>query len=279
MASINKKLLSRQEVQAVALEVLKRFADICEENHFRYCLTWGTLIGAIRHKGFIPWDDDIDVLMPRPDYEKFQRYVEDHSDEMRPLRLFTSSTKDYPYLIPRLSDDNYPLDVDNEKPCGMGVFVDIFILDGTGDTEDEARKYISSLCKYPRLIFLATRQHFEIGTTRGFFLKLIKFPVYCYAKLMGRGYFAKKQLRKIDKYSYDKKQYVGCALLCERPRFGVIKKELIEDLIDVPFEHYHFKVPRAYDTLLRMWYGDYMQIPAEKDRVPHHVYDAYKVLE
>jgi lipopolysaccharide cholinephosphotransferase len=263
-------------VQAVSLEILKTFSDICEANGFRYMLTWGTLIGAIRHKGFIPWDDDIDVLMPRPDFEKFQTYFNNHAEELRPLRLFTSETKDYPYLIPRLSNDDYPLDVDNEKPCGMGVFVDIFILDGTGDSPEDAHRYIKSLCKYPRLIFLATRQHFEFGTTQGFFKKLIKFPVYCYAKLMGRDYFVKKQLGYIDKESYNKKQYVGCALLCERPRFGVIEKKDVEDLISVPFEKYMFKVPRAYDKLLKMWYGNYMQVPPEKDRIPHHIYQAFK---
>ena len=65
-------------------------------------------------------------------------------------------------------------------------------------------------------------------------------------------------------------------LLCERPRFGVIEKVDREDLIDVPFEKYQFKVPKAYDKLLRMWYGNYMQVPPEKDRYPHHVYKAYK---
>lgn len=268
--------ISDAEVKAASLEVLKSLADICDANGFRYMLTWGTLIGAIRHKGFIPWDDDIDVFMPRPDYEKFKTFFEEHQDELHPLRLFTPSTKDYPYLIPRLSNDDYPVDIDNEKPCGMGIFVDIFILDGTGDSEEEARKYIKKLCKYPRLIFLSTRQHFEIGTTQGFFLKMIKYPVYCFAKMLGKDFFASKQMKLIDTDSYNKKKYVGCALLCERPRFGVIKKEYIEDLIDVPFEKYLFKVPRVYDELLRKWYGNYMEVPPEKDRFPHHIYKAYR---
>ena len=175
--------LTKKQVQEASLEVLKGFADICEANGFRYCLTWGTLIGAIRHKGFIPWDDDIDVLMPRPDYESFRLFFQENASELYPLRLLTSETDNYSYLLPRISSDDYPLEVDNEKPCGMGVFVDIFVLDGTGDTPEEARKYISRLCKYPRLIYLATRQHFEIGGTRGFLKKIIKFPIYCIAKI------------------------------------------------------------------------------------------------
>ncbi len=268
--------ISDADVKSASLEVLKSLADICDANGFRYMLTWGTLIGAIRHKGFIPWDDDIDVFMPRPDYEKFKVYFSEHEKDLYPLRLFTSETKDYPYLLPRLSNDDYPLDVDNEKPCGMGIFVDIFVLDGTGNTKEEAWNYIKKMTKYPRLIYLATRQHFEIGGTQGLFLKLIKLPVYCFAKIIGKDYLAKKQLSLIDKKSYNRCKFVGCALLCERPRYGVIEKNDIEDLIEMPFEKYLFKVPRAYDKLLRMWYGDYMQVPQEKDRIPHHIYQAYK---
>ena len=65
-------------------------------------------------------------------------------------------------------------------------------------------------------------------------------------------------------------------MLCERPKYGVINKEFIEDLIETPFEKYMFKIPRMYDILLTEWYGDYMQPPKESDRYPHHIYKAYK---
>jgi len=74
--------LEFKESQRIALEILKKVACICEEHNFRYVLIWGTLIGAIRHNGFIPWDDDIDIAMPRPDYDKLLSFFKKHRDEL-----------------------------------------------------------------------------------------------------------------------------------------------------------------------------------------------------
>lgn len=264
------------EIQIVSLEILKQIDTICNLLNIKYCLAYGTLIGAIRHKGFIPWDDDIDILMPRPDYEKFKKYVNSHSDELKPLKLFDSSVTNYPYLLPRLSNDDYTVVVDNEKPYGMGIFIDIYVLDGIGDTFNEAWNFIKKTSKYPRLIFLSTRNHYHFGTTKGFIKRLLKIPAFYYAKIMGKSFFEKKLMRMIDTTSYDKKNYVGCAIWCERPKWAVVKKDVIENLIEAPFENYKFKIPKDYDSQLRQWYGDYMQLPPEKDRIYHHLYKAYK---
>lgn len=264
------------EIQKVSLEILKHIDTICKQLNLKYCLAYGTLIGAIRHKGFIPWDDDIDILMPRPDYEKFKDYVQSHTDELHPLKLFDSSVPNYPYLLPRLSNDDYRIVVDNESSCGMGIFIDIYVLDGIGDTFEEAWNFVKRTSKYPRLIFLSTRNHYHFGTTKGFFKRMLKFPVFYYAKFMGKSYFEKKLMSMIDTQSYNGKEFVGCAIWCERPKWAVVKKEVVENLIDAPFENYTFKIPRDYDVQLRQWYGNYMQLPPEKDRIYHHLYKAYK---
>ena len=268
--------MTMEEIQKVSLEMLKAIDTICKKIDVKYCLAYGTLIGAIRHKGFIPWDDDIDILMPRPDYEKFKEYVISHVEELHPLKLFDSSVDDYPYLLPRLSNDDYEVVVSNEKPYGMGIFIDIYVLDGIGDTFEAAWNYIKKTCKYPRLIFLSTRNHYHFGTTKGILKRLIKIPAFYYAKMMGKDYFEKKLRKLIDTQSYERKSYVGCAIWCEHPKWAVVKKEYIDNLIEVPFENYQFKIPKAYDELLCQWYGDYMQLPPEKDRIYHHLYKAYK---
>lgn len=268
--------LTMKEIQMVSLEILKKVADICDKEGLRYNLTWGTLIGAIRHHGYIPWDDDVDILMPRQDYNKLKDYFLTHEKEVAPLTLFDDKTPDYPYLCARVSNNDYYIDTENEKPCGMGIFIDIYLLDGTGDTEEEAWHYASKLCKYPRLIFLATRKRLVLWTTKGLFRKMAKVVLFIYAKLRGKSYFEKILMSKIDVESYDKKQYVGCVSWCERPKYSVIKKDEFEDTIDVQFEKYLFKCPRKYDKYLRMWYGDYMQLPPEKDRIYQHLYKAYK---
>lgn len=268
--------MSMKEIQSVSLEILKKIADICDQEGLKYSLAWGTLIGAVRHKGYIPWDDDVDIQMPRPDYERLKDYFNKNADALYPLRLFDNSVSGYPYMLARVSNDDYVIDTINEKPCGMGIFVDIYILDGTGDTYEDAWNYASKTCKYPRLIFLSTRKYYHFGTTKGFFKRLFKVFVFIYAKIMGKEYFERKLLSIISQKPYDQKDYVGCVSWCERPKYAVIKKSEFEDMIDFQFENYKFKGPREYDKYLRIWYGDYMQLPPEKERIYHHLYKAYK---
>lgn len=268
--------MSMKEIQSVSLEILKKIADICDQEGLKYSLAWGTLIGAVRHKGYIPWDDDVDIQMPRPDYERLKEYFIKNADALYPLRLFDNSVNGYPYMLARVSNDDYVIDTINEKPCGMGIFVDIYILDGTGDTYEDAWNYASKTCKYPRLIFLSTRKYYHFGTTKGFLKRLFKVFVFIYAKIMGKEYFERKLLSIISQKPYDQKDYVGCVSWCERPKYAVIKKSEFEDMIDFQFENYKFKGPREYDKYLRIWYGDYMQLPPEKERIYHHLYKAYK---
>lgn len=268
--------MSMEEIQVVSLEILKKIAEICEEQDLRYSLAWGTLLGAVRHHGFIPWDDDVDIQMPRPDYLKLKAYFNTHAKELYPLKLFDNDIKDYPYELARVSNDDYVIDTDNEKPCGLGVFIDIYILDGTRDTFEDAWEYASKTSKYPRLIFLSTRKYYHFGTTKGTLKKIFKFFVFIYAKIMGKSFFKRKLMSMIDKDSYDMKEFVGCVSWCERPKYAVIKKSEFEDMIDFQFEKYKFKGPRQYDKYLRQWYGDYMQLPPEKDRIYQHMYNAYK---
>lgn len=86
------RTLSLREIQLASLEILKVIDSICRANGFRYYLAYGTLIGAVRHHGFIPWDDDIDIQMPRPDYDLFLQYFDGHREELKPLVAILSST-------------------------------------------------------------------------------------------------------------------------------------------------------------------------------------------
>lgn len=265
-----------KEIQAVSLEILKKVADVCDSQGLKYSLAWGTLIGAVRHHDYIPWDDDVDIIMSRPDYIKLKKYFNDNANNLYPLKLFDNDVKDYPYELARVSNDEYYIDTCNEKPCGMGIFIDIYILDGTGDTYEDAWDFASKMCKYPRLIFLATRKYYHFGTTRGFFKRIFKFFVFIYAKIMGKNYFERRMMANIRDDSYNENEYVGCVTWCERPKYSVIKKSEYEDLIEIQFGKYTFKVIREYDKYLKMWYGDYMQLPPEKERIYHHLYKAYK---
>lgn len=271
------KELNMREVQMASLEVLKVIAEICEKENIAYFFYGGTLIGAIRHKGFIPWDDDIDISMPRPDYERFCKYCEEHKEELKPFRMLNLDTcEGYPFMIGRMSDDRYMLDVVNEKPFGLGVFVDIYPLDGLGNDFDAAYKQMSKLRKYPRLMYLSTRKYYHFGITKGWKKRIMKIGAFVYAKLMGKNYFVKKINSMVDFNSYENSRYVGCAVWGAGDKVYVFDKEKMGKLGWVDFEGAKYRSYEGWDYLLKEWFGDYMQLPPEEDRVPHHLYKAYK---
>lgn len=269
--------LSIKETQAISLEILYTVAEICETQQFRYSLIYGTLIGAIRHKDFIPWDDDVDIMMPRPDYEKFLNYFKEHNTEYPHLRLFNhNECTEYPYMISRISDERYIIDMANEKPYGMGIFIDIYPYDGLGQTKEEALKYglkgdrLSSFC------YQATREHFAIETTTSVIRKIIKYPFYIISKLIGKEYFQNKLEKLAGKKDYETSEYIGCIIWLSGGEKDIFLKRWFDETITVPFGKYKFRVPKYYDKVLRHTYGDYMQLPPEEERIGHHYYKVYK---
>lgn len=272
-----KKELNIKETQAISLEILKTIADICEEQHLRYYLIYGTLIGAIRHKGYIPWDDDVDIMMPRPDYDKLLEYLYGNIDKYSNLKVFNHNVnKLYPYMITRISDIRYEIEMANEKSYGMGVFIDIYPFDGLGNTEKTAIKYglkgdrLSSIC------YQATREHFALETTTSLMRKIIKYPFYLISKMIGKDIIQDKLESLARVKSYDESRYVGCVVWLSGGVKDIFKKEWFDEYVIVPYEKYEFRIPKEYDKILTHIYGDYMKLPSEKDRVGHHNYRVYK---
>ena len=272
--------LTIQETQSISLEILHTIAEICEKQHLRYSLIYGTLIGAIRHHGFIPWDDDVDIMMPRPDYDQLLTYLKEHINDYPHYKVFNhDECPDYPYMITRISDDSYKIVMENEKPYGMGVFIDIYPYDGLGKTKKEAVKYglkgdrLSSLC------YQATRDHFAIETTTSLLRKIFKFPVYLYAKLRGKDYFQEKLKKLSGLKSYADSEYICCVVWLSGGAQDICPRSWFDETILVPFENYEFRVPKQYEDVLHHHYGDYMKLPPEKDRIGHHCFKVYKKTE
>ncbi len=141
---MTKRELTLAEIHEGTLEVLKRFISVCDQIGVQYFLAYGSLIGAVRHHGFIPWDDDLDVIMLRPDYEKFREYCNKHEGELTPFRFFDRhNTPDYPYTIGRFCDTRYRMvRNDNVPDAGQGMFIDIYPHDGAGNNNDKRWKSI-----------------------------------------------------------------------------------------------------------------------------------------
>ncbi|BBD23445.1 LicD family protein [Streptococcus constellatus] len=271
------KELTTREMQEVSLEILHTIASICEKQHFRYALIYGTLIGAVRHKGYIPWDDDVDIMMPRPDYDRLLEYLKENIVDYSHLKVFNrEECPEYPYMITRISDQRYRIEMENEKPFGLGVFIDIYPYDGLGDTKEEAVAFGMKGDRLSSFCYQATREHFAIETTTSAFRKLIKYPVYLFSKVIGKNYF-QSQLDKLARVKdYDNSNFVGCVIWLSWGEKDIFPREWFDETILVPFEKYEFRIPKEFDKILRHEYGDYMILPPEKDRVGHHYFKAYK---
>lgn len=268
--------LTLREAQLESYKVLKKIIDICNKNKWKYFLMYGSLIGAVRHKGIIPWDDDIDIMMPRPDYEKFKKYFIDNAEKLKPLKLFDKDlVSDYPHMIMRISNQEYHLVFDNEKDYGIGVFVDVYPLDGVGNNYDEAKKLLNRTKRLASLCFLTSRKSFGVDNTKSKLKIIIKFPAYIWAKLMGNNHYYKKLNRISKKYSFDSSKFVACAVWPESVKL-ISEKEILETY-ETEFEDSKAAIPKEYDKLLTILYGDYMTPPSEKGKKTNHTYDAYRL--
>ena len=242
--------LSMRDTQQIALEILHTVAQICEERNLRYYLVYGTLIGAVRHHGFIPWDDDVDIMMPRPDYDKLLEYLEDHIGEYPHLQVFNRKTcPDYPYMITRISDDRYEIRMENEKPFGMGVFIDIFPFDTVMPATQRWR-----LQSYAFTLFRAgngSEPAMRKIRALTWLNRHVCFPV----------------LRFLSKVARCKRVTFDYGI----PFHKVHDKSDIFPLATHVFEGIETFVPGNYDRVLQDLYGDYMQLPSDLDNVYHHV--------
>lgn len=274
-----KQPLLMNEIQKVSLHILKTVTNICESQGFRYYLAYGTLIGAIRHKGFIPWDDDVDILMPRPDYEKLLRYLESRKEEIYPLAVFNRNTnKKYFYGITRICDMRYEIDKDNEQNCGMGIFIDVYPYDGLGDDESDALSRLTESSNYMKDVVLATRKRLDVSTEMNWKGKIVYVVKWCIHHLLGPNYYFNKQKKLFEGLpAFDDSRYVApLSWYFTKPDKVLFVRDIFMNPVKMTFEKYEFYVPGQYDKMLRQEYGDYMELPPENKRVYHHQYKAYK---
>lgn len=272
--------LSLKQIQQESLNILIKIDEICKNENLVYYLAYGTLIGAVRHNGIIPWDDDIDIMMPRSDYDKLEAYFIRYRDELLPFQMFGPNINaQYPYMINRISNSDYIIETENEKTYGLGLFIDIYPLDGLGNTLREAERRKAKGCRLASLCFLSTRLKFTKGNTKSFVKTIVKFPAFYISKIIGKKYFSKKlhNLSKIQKY--DNSVYVGCVVwAADDGHKGVFKREWLGKGRLHEFEGLSFNIPNDFDSILKKLYGDYMTPPPERECVGHHFYKAYRSI-
>ena len=269
--------LTLPEIQQISYEILLKVKEVCDRCSLKYFLAYGTLIGAVRHNGFIPWDDDLDIMMPRPDYEKFIKYFEENEDSLYPLKVFNkNNTRDYPYMISRVSNVDYILQADNECSYGLGVFIDIYPLDGMGNDYDECIRIKKRAARLSSLCYLSTRKKCKREMTSNIVKRIMKYPAFFVSKVLGKKYFMQKLENYKNRFNYSDSNYVSCVVWGSSIKRGIFEKSLFDDGIELFFNDQLFNAPKKYKEILSLIYDDYMVLPPEEERIGQHFYKVYK---
>lgn len=259
------KELTLREQQLIVLDILKYFDEVCRKYNIKYTICGGTLIGAIRHKGFIPWDDDIDVYMVREEYEKFKKVLEENKSEnyyLSDIDNFNSFTAG---VAPKIYDKRTLLTdyMGRKQP----IFIDIFVLDYVENNKDNRLE----LEKYKKNLLLFAGIHLKFMKSESFVYKMIY-------KYKSRIYFNKmmKTIRCFSEKTRDNSEFLASVYYI----FDGIDKAFIpayyfNNYVELEFENCKFYAIANYDEHLSFYYGNYMELPSPKDRSPKHTKKAY----
>ena len=264
-------LLTLDEIKQVELQLLLCFDDYCRKHQIRYFLSHGTLLGAVKYKGFIPWDDDVDVLVPREDYDRLMASFMDYNN----IRL-VSSERDPRYLFPfaKLCDMSIIKDetgIDNGVQLGLSL--DVFPLDAWNPDRTKAEREAWQIQRAIKGLTLAKLIKPNASTA----LKRTAQGVLVMASKIHSHQFFLNRIFKISCRENQKESpYLGCKCWCIYGNREIIPAEVFSDTVEVAFEGRKFPAPVGYDTYLRSMYGDYPQDPPADQQKTHHKFRAYR---
>ena len=266
------KRMTLQEIQSVNLDIMKDIHAFCVEHGIHYSLAYGSLIGAVRHKGFIPWDDDIDIMMPRPDFEKFSS-----SFESKHGFVLSSVYDENTYI-------NYTRVYNNEKTLvispakagkkEVGIWVDVYPIDGISDDETKSRKQFVEIRKYSQQVM---EMRFIFRTlVSGNTIRKVKAAIkWVICRLVKRGNLRQWHNRIVDlckEVPYGETSRCSSLVCMEANRDDrqeIFPLTSFQNYQLVPFETEHFYIVSDYDTVLKVIFGDYMKLPPPEKRVSH----------
>lgn len=256
---MNRKYLSLKEIQQKELELLIKATKYFEKNNIRYFLDGGTLLGAVRHKGFIPWDDDIDVGIPRPDFDKFIDLVK--RDKSSDLLVTYSGLKNSVFAFAKIIDQDVVLENTNDVESN-NLWIDIFPMDGVTGSEKKINKKIKKIKFIEKMI--------RIKSTKITLNNIVR-PKYLakfFLKPISLLFSPKLIIGLATKNDFDNCSLAG-NIIWGRGYQSVINRAYLEEYIDIEFEGMMFKTLKNYDAYLKKLYGDYMKLPPEDQRETH----------
>lgn len=255
--------LTLEETKEIQCRLLQDVADYCEEEGLTYFLAYGTLIGAVRHNGFIPWDDDIDIAMPRSDYDKFVRTFNQRNSNSRVID--PRIDKDYGISFAKVYDNRTWLNEFKYHREKYGVYIDVFPVEGV---RSKCQVYIAR--KLSRLMHAKKANFADRSVFKNFSNIVIKFfllPFSVQTMLHIADWNARRCPFKTTPQASVLFETYGWREVVDT---GVFEQTLLHE-----FEGRMYRIPVGYDKWLSSIYGDYMQLPPKEHQVGHHEYNAY----
>ncbi|MBE6499191.1 MAG: LicD family protein [Methanobrevibacter thaueri] len=257
-----------KHLQNTELMILKDFIEICEDNNLDYYIYGGSLIGAIRHKGFIPWDDDLDVIMFREDYDKFKKiFNESYNDKY--YLLCKETEEDYFYLFSKLVLKGTIFEEEwvNQVNFNLGINIDIFVLDDLSDNKIKRYIQLKKAFFYSKIIIMSKIKVPNLS----FIPRTITNIIQLFLKLFNikPADIQKRYSKFIMKYhNPDAKDVFDVSVTVEEyPQ--IFNKKGFKPIQKAQFEDIMVNIPNNYDEILTSIYGDYMKLPPKEDRYNH----------
>ena len=264
-----KDILSSREIQLEEKKILDDIVFFLNENNIRYTLCGGTLIGAIRHKGFIPWDDDIDIAIPRPDYEKLQSIIKNNSKIGENLYFHSYELKNL--NMPFTKVYNHDIEIYDwrfKDKYEKYLWIDIFPIDGLPNSDEETKELFKKRDIWKKiLLYRKMSLKYIFLNKKKIINNIIKLFINLIYNILPERLITSKII-KLNKNNYNDSKYAGVYSWGYGPR-EKMEKEVFEEYIDVEFEGSIYKSIKDYNTYLSKIYGDYMTLPPEEKRVTH----------
>ena len=265
------KIIDIEKVKKIQLDILSSLDKFCREKSINYFIIDGTLLGAVRHKGYIPWDDDIDVALTRSEYDRLmQEFPQVLDSHYHLISIERDGKWDRAYAA--MYDDRTYVDYGSNKSISVGVLIDIFPVDEIPSDPQRWKKVRKTMNVYTKLISLKSNPApaFIESPTKNIIVNLAKLLLLSISKR-----------KLVEKKSQFAQSFRGCGSgLGYEVAFGIGAKEpfLLSDFIsfsDYQFEDRVYQGPQNYDSVLSRTYGAYMTPPLEEERFAHHLLNAY----
>lgn len=262
-----------EDIQQLLYRLMKAFHEICEENHLYYVIFGGTMLGAVRHQGMIPWDDDIDVCMPRKDYEAFCKIVESRYNEKYVVKHYPQENYIYDFAKFCLKDScliEYTL----RKPLSkLMLYLDVFPVDGY-PPEKQEKEHFDKLRFYHKARGYACCRAIASHTWWKKPYVIVKYFRYLPYRIIGYRYFLEKSILERQKYAFDDCEYVAMQGAGWNEKGKLLKKTFLDRRL-YQFGDLQVWGIADYDEHLTRLYGDYMTPPPESKRISNHSYKLY----